>query len=364
MASDSGVHTVIKHRPNSTLSVATGEEKQSCCYCCRLRHHRVAPLPGKYPGYEIVEVRPKRFLRIVHVNPRERDEDFIETYIEYLERQRRRHELQRKAMNHSIPGAKLSEDYAAGANTDTLDSDCDVINLNQKANPAEHLDTARLADNLRINTNDDDNKAEIFKHGEDDTEHVFTGDATEDIVAGDGDASPMTVLPGQLMTSHHEHVLTSQPMPSTECFSRSSISSQTSDLPIDKSRNSTAATLRNVGVDIQGKRPSVSFQGTSEPIPASREQSFVSQFGASLDSDAVIFFFHGVGGSASVWQGQVDYFRDLGYELVVVDMIGHGFSAVPEKNDGYEFRQIALDALAVFDLYCKKTNVIIGHSYG
>ena len=78
----------------------------------------------------------------------------------------------------------------------------------------------------------------------------------------------------------------------------------------------------------------------------------------------VIFFIHGVGGSANVWKSQIDYFGAAGYEVVAPDLIGHGLSGAPRETDAYSFREILLDMFMIFDLYCKRRNVVIAHSYG
>ncbi|CAH1797484.1 unnamed protein product [Owenia fusiformis] len=82
------------------------------------------------------------------------------------------------------------------------------------------------------------------------------------------------------------------------------------------------------------------------------------------DHSAVLFFFHGVGGSADVWKPQVDYFRKEGYEIIVPDLLGHGYSQAPKTQSAYHFKELTKDIVAIFDRYCKRRNVIIGHSYG
>ncbi|CAL1526442.1 unnamed protein product [Lymnaea stagnalis] len=83
-----------------------------------------------------------------------------------------------------------------------------------------------------------------------------------------------------------------------------------------------------------------------------------------VDKDLVLFFIHGVGGSSDVWYSQAQYFANLGYEVVIPDLIGHGFSFAPRNAKAYHFKEIAADLEEVFDKYCKRRNIIIGHSYG
>lgn len=79
---------------------------------------------------------------------------------------------------------------------------------------------------------------------------------------------------------------------------------------------------------------------------------------------SVLFFLHGVGGCGDVWYHQLKYFQEAGFEMVIPDMLGHGFSKAPKQTSAYKFRELAADMLAVFDRYAKKRNVLIGHSYG
>ncbi|XP_074650949.1 protein ABHD8-like [Tubulanus polymorphus] len=84
----------------------------------------------------------------------------------------------------------------------------------------------------------------------------------------------------------------------------------------------------------------------------------------SSNKDTVIYFLHGVGGCADVWRGQIAYFSNLGYDIVAPDLIGHGLSMAPDDKDAYTFEEIFDDMLAMFDKFSKKTNILVGHSYG
>lgn len=78
----------------------------------------------------------------------------------------------------------------------------------------------------------------------------------------------------------------------------------------------------------------------------------------------VIFFVHGVGGSADLWYEQLKYFCKAGYEVVAPDLLGHGQSSAPRNAGAYEFSELSYDLINLFDRYHKKRNVLVGHSYG
>lgn len=82
------------------------------------------------------------------------------------------------------------------------------------------------------------------------------------------------------------------------------------------------------------------------------------------NSDVVLFFIHGVGGSLDIWKEQLDFFSKLGYEVVAPDLVGHGSSAAPQIGAAYTFYALAEDMRCVFKRYGKKRNILVGHSYG
>lgn len=80
----------------------------------------------------------------------------------------------------------------------------------------------------------------------------------------------------------------------------------------------------------------------------------------------ILFMIHGVGGSASVWTPQIDHFTALGYEVVAPDLLGHGFSTVPDDASSYTFSKLFRDVLTIFDHYVYEGRpcALFAHSYG
>ena len=103
-----------------------------------------------------------------------------------------------------------------------------------------------------------------------------------------------------------------------------------------------------------------------------------------LNAKPLLFFIHGVGGSANTWSTQLSYFSDsLGYECVSTDLLGHGFSSSPDRAKSYTFKKLLNDTFVVFDHFTATSSmnmvpsgsdlddeleprscVVIGHSYG
>ena len=132
-----------------------------------------------------------------------------------------------------------------------------------------------------------------------------------------------------------------------------------------------SATTRNVDIELEDSVSTTESRDTHTHVNnlASAEQNSTEHkrsctMNAYNNTNAVLFFLHGVGGSIDVWRQQLDYFFSEGYEIVCPDLIGHGFSAAPHSNKAYTFEEISIDLLLIFDMFCKKQNVVIGHSYG
>ncbi|XP_066504264.1 protein ABHD8 isoform X2 [Hoplias malabaricus] len=80
--------------------------------------------------------------------------------------------------------------------------------------------------------------------------------------------------------------------------------------------------------------------------------------------DVALFFIHGVGGSLDIWDNQLDFFAQLGYEVIAPDLVGHGASSSPQITAAYTFYALSEDVRVIFKRYAKRRNILIGHSYG
>jgi abhydrolase domain-containing protein 8 len=97
-------------------------------------------------------------------------------------------------------------------------------------------------------------------------------------------------------------------------------------------------------------------------------RSIPSVSGSDLDLHVhpVLYFVHGIGGSARTWSGQIKYFNDLGYEIIAPDLLGHGFSSAPDSSKSYTFTKLFHDLVTIFDHYVPEARhcVVVGHGYG
>ncbi len=322
------------------------DDNVSGCCCRTARHHRIAPLSGQDPF--ICEVRPKRYLRILHINGKPRDESFEKEYEDYLNKQNRKTELRTKKMQ-IMKANRLKK-----MKTQSLESDIQNKHSVSKDKESVHISSVSNEKSSKTEDKLDKTKLPGTKHSEDSN---FTNTQNEQFTGTDK----------------------SQPVSD---FDSKRVNSPTMNETVPKdsfisivSRKSTSATLNNVSIHVNSSLNHKQDKGLEERIKSlppelcnslfgSRENSFSKNRIITDETNAVIFFIHGVGGSSDVWQGQTEYLRRQGYEMVIPDLIGHGFSFAPQNSKAYDFKEISQDLFAIFDKYCKKRNVIIGHSYG
>ncbi|KAI7882232.1 alpha/beta-hydrolase [Lichtheimia hyalospora FSU 10163] len=83
----------------------------------------------------------------------------------------------------------------------------------------------------------------------------------------------------------------------------------------------------------------------------------------------LIVFIHGLGGQASQWEAQLDFFAKRNTaNLLAVDMLGCGKSETATEWDAYRTQSLAEDVITVLHKYAKKDDkqqiMVVGHSYG
>ena len=114
-------------------------------------------------------------------------------------------------------------------------------------------------------------------------------------------------------------------------------------------------------------RDPASTPATSDPLASNVTSAEAGESsGVSSPQPPILFFIHGVGGSADSWNSQLAFFVSQGYEVVAPDLLGHGFSSCPDTAKAYTFPKLLKDVLTIFDTYVPehRKSVIFGHSYG
>lgn len=124
--------------------------------------------------------------------------------------------------------------------------------------------------------------------------------------------------------------------------------------------NLLAQATENVAIS-----PAVSENGDPDQQP--QMETLAQTERSKSEQLPILFFIHGVAGSASTWTNQLKFFQNVGFEVVAPDLLGHGFSSAPDNAKCYTFKKLFGDLLTLFDHYVTchhRSAVLIGHSYG
>ncbi|XP_057368584.1 uncharacterized protein LOC130689664 [Daphnia carinata] len=80
----------------------------------------------------------------------------------------------------------------------------------------------------------------------------------------------------------------------------------------------------------------------------------------------LLYFIHGAGESSECWKVLMHHFAGLGYEVLAIDLLGHGFSHTPLVEKSYTFKKLLGDVISVFDAHISNGRkcALIGHGYG
>lgn len=318
-----------RNKPND--SFPQNDASNTECYGRQRQNRKIKPEPGDYPDFKILEIRPKRFLRVKHINPRPRDAEF------------------EKEMQTFIENQKNGKQRAASAK-----KRAQILEQIQRRQSANQVHVAQHPNAPMENTAPQKQMPFVIKteNGGEPTfskskPHVEKGSPRKSELGSPRKGELGS--PRKSTKSHNVRVSTASSV-RLDIHQRSvqePIVSQ--DYDLQKSSADGPNSGQCIQMSLQNKPPSGS-SGKSQNL--------------MRDTNAVIFFIHGVGGSVDVWQAQLDYFAEEGYEIVAMDLIGHGFSCTPSDSSAYDFSEITKDLMVIFDMFCKRRNVVIGHSYG
>lgn len=284
-----------------------------CCLTGKIGSGVVLPVESSAStdGFEFVEVKPGRVLRIRHIIPERPPKPDQE--------QNQNQEQEQK----SDP----SEDQEKEAGTET-----------EKEKETSKQEEGGSTVHCK-------RKITVYRNGQLVIENLGDVLHAEILQCPNGDVEPCTTLEVELSDYSSATALTPEPKPTplpptTSVANGSAAAGQ--QKPAPPPRRKRRKPKRTVLID--SERKISSCKGT--------------------DTDVALFFVHGVGGSLDIWGSQLDFFSRLGYEVIAPDLAGHGASSAPQIAAAYTFYALAEDLRAIFKRYARKRNILIGHSYG
>ncbi len=85
---------------------------------------------------------------------------------------------------------------------------------------------------------------------------------------------------------------------------------------------------------------------------------------SEADKNKWLVFLHGFGGDLGAWEKEIEYFTNLGYSTLALDLRGHGLSSKSDDIDFYKLENFAKDLKLIIDAEKIKRPVILGHCFG
>lgn len=104
--------------------------------------------------------------------------------------------------------------------------------------------------------------------------------------------------------------------------------------------------------------PSIS---TSTRLPNGTTYSYVQV--EPKGNKPYILFLHGWPDSAYGWKNQIPYFSNLGYGLIVPDLLGCGGTDKPNELEAYKLKKMCEEVIGILDVHGIKEVVGVGHDW-
>ena len=328
-----------------------------CCGSSRV-NRKVTPYSNSPSHIRTMEIRPGRNLMIHHRNHKPREADFQQQYDDYLKC------LQQNSKNHHLNNRLIQQPITKQVTKDpnSLSYSNYGLSLDDESTPGKNPAKNGVRNN-GINRSMSHSEWMLNLNGSP-KKYLTHTNSSPTRVPGQVPGTFPSILDSP--TKSHGIVREPTQVPVTQLISEHVNVNTLKHVSLEmyQSQESTDE-LVDLESSPRGQGHPAQQKGQfSPPFLDSRDDSFSSNTIKPDPDQACVFLIHGVGGSAAVWKAQDEHLTSKNYEVIIPDLIGHGSSPAPMDKSAYEFEEIAADVLALFDRFCKKRNVIIGHSYG
>lgn len=95
----------------------------------------------------------------------------------------------------------------------------------------------------------------------------------------------------------------------------------------------------------------------------SRGLKYHYYFSKPLEGKPFLVFLHGFPSTSRDWKNQVLFFKELGYGLVVPDLMGFGGTDKPNEVQAYKMSLMTKDVVELLDAEGANSVIAIGHDW-
>lgn len=76
-----------------------------------------------------------------------------------------------------------------------------------------------------------------------------------------------------------------------------------------------------------------------------------------------ILFLHGFPSSSYDWRKQIPFFSELGYGIIVPDLLGYGATDKPKEVEAYQLKKMSQDVVSILDIENTGKVYGVGHDW-
>jgi len=102
----------------------------------------------------------------------------------------------------------------------------------------------------------------------------------------------------------------------------------------------------------------------SKNFKTSRGLNYHYYYAPPKEGKITLFFAHGFPSTSESWHKQASFFKNLGYGILVPDLLGYGGTDKPMDTDSYRFKHMVVDIIEIFDNENVEKVIAIGHDWG
>lgn len=108
---------------------------------------------------------------------------------------------------------------------------------------------------------------------------------------------------------------------------------------------------------------SIAFPNISRSIRLPNGTTYNYVFVEPNGDKPFLLFLHGYPSSSYDWRHQIPFFSDLGYGLIIPDLLGYGGTDKPQNLEAYRVKKMSEEIIALLDFHKIPKVLAIGHDW-